>query len=164
MKARLQLFWSACSPGTRAACWAIVFISATILYAVLVYSLEHSRSRLKTDVTALSVKSANMERQASEISRLRTTARAANPSGPDLLQTVQGVFEGNGLTAATTKISTRDEENVEVVLSNLPFAQWLVLTRSLQAQQVRIDSCAIEGLPAPGMVSITAILNRPRQR
>lgn len=163
MNTRLLQFWSACSPAARVAWLIMLSIGAAVLYAVLVYSAEQSRARLKTGISELRVKSADMEKQASEISRLRAMASTATHSGMDFPKTVQALVDSNGL-ATTAKINHRDAENIELVLGNLPFAQWLAMARSLQAQQIRIESCKVEGLAIPGMVSISATLTRPRTR
>lgn len=164
MNARLRQIWSTLSPGARATCLAALFISAAVIYIALVYSAEQSRSRLKSGISELRVRSAAMERQGSEISRLRAKGSATNTAGTDLPKTVQALAESNGLSIAAARISSRDDEHVEVAISNLPFTQWLSMARALQAQQIRIESCKIEGLAAQGMVNVTATLNRPRTR
>lgn len=163
MNTRLHQFWSTRSPAARVAWLVMLSIGTAVLYAVLVYSAEQSRARLKTGLGELRVKSADMEQQAAEISRLRAAASTAIHSGIDFPKTVQALVDSNGL-ATTAKISQRDAENIEVVLGNLPFAQWLAMARSLQAQQIRIESCKIEGLAVPGMVSVSATLTHPRAR
>lgn len=164
MNARLRKIWSEYPPAARAAWLIFLSVSAVIIYAMLLHSIEDSRVRLKARIGELRTQSADMDRQAAEISRLRATAGKSIPAGADLPQTIQTIVESHGLSMAVARISGRDTENADLTLSNVSFAQWLAFARSMQAQQIRVENCKIEGVPGSGMVNITASLNRPLPR
>ena len=63
---------------------------------------------------------------------------------------------------ALVRIDAPDANQVKVDFGALPFADWLAWVASLQAQQVRLDTCRIEALSTPGLVSVTATLVRAK--
>jgi type II secretory pathway component PulM len=133
------------------------------LYWWLVLSGGRIYSRLQTNVMALRVQAAHLEQQAVELERLRATP-ALPVSQTDLRALVQTQAEAAGLSRTLMKIDAPDANQVVVVFGAVSFTDWLDWVTSLKSQQVRLDTCRIEALSTPGMVSVTASLRRARHQ
>ena len=55
-----------------------------------------------------------------------------------------------------------DADQVVAVFGAVAFADWLNWISTLKSQQVRLDTCRIEALSTPGLVSVTATLVRAK--
>jgi type II secretory pathway component PulM len=73
---------------------------------------------------------------------------------------VQTQAEAAGLSRTLVKIDAPDANQVVVVFGAVSFTDWLNWVTSLKSQQVRLDTCRVEALSTPGMVSVTASLLR----
>lgn len=116
-----------------------------------------ARGPLLRDVQALRTAAATMDQQARELERLRRLPVAAAP-GQTLRARVQAALDANLPPAAATRLESPDPGQVVVVFDTVDFAAWLRWTSDLAARQVRLESCRIDALPAPGQASITATL------
>lgn len=161
MKARLQQAWLSRAPRERAVIAALAALLALVLYALLVVSAERARGPLRAKVTALRAQAAQLEQQAIEYGHLRV-APAATTSPTNLLTLVQARVDQAGLSPALLRIDAPEPERVVVVFGAAAFADWLKLIAGLQAQQVRLESCRIEALSTPGLVSVTATVVRAK--
>ena len=162
MRARLRHAWESRAPWERAIIIALAVMMGAVLYLWLVQSAGRARAQLLTSVTTLRAQSARLDRQALEYQRLRA-APAATASPTDLRTLVQARIGAAGLARALVRINAADANQVTVVFGALPFADWLAWVASLQAQQVRLDTCRIEVLTStPGLVSVTATFTRAR--
>ncbi len=119
--------------------------------------------RLSASVPTLRAQAVRLEQQAAEFERLRA-APATPVSQTDLLTLVQAQAGAAGLSRALVKIDAPDANQVVVVFGAVAFADWLNWVAGLKAQQVRLDTCRIEALSTPGMVSVTATLLRARHQ
>ena len=161
MRAQLRKAWESRSPLERAIIAALAVLLGVALYVWLVQSAVQARSQLRASVTTLRAQAAHLEQQALEVVRLRA-APAATASPTDLRTLVQAQAGAAGLSRALVRIDAPDANQVKVDFGALPFADWLAWVASLQAQQVRLDTCRIEALSTPGLVSVTASLARAK--
>ena len=159
MRAQLRKTWESRPPRERAIIAALAVMLGAALYVWLVQSASQARVQLRTSVTTLRAQAARLEQQAAELERLRT-APALSASQTDLRTLVQAQAGAAGLSRALVKIDAPDANQVVVVFGAVAFADWLNWVVSLKSQQVRLDTCRIEALSAPGMVSATATLTR----
>ena len=163
MRTRLRRLWESRAPRERAIIAALAVMLGAVLYVWLVQSAERARVQLHTSVTTLRAQAARLERQAAELERLRATP-ATPASQTDLRTLVQAQAGAAGLSRALVKIDAPDANQVVVVFGAVAFADWLNWVASLKSQQVRLDTCRIEALSTPGMVSVTATLLRAKHQ
>ena len=161
MRAQLRKAWESRSPRERAIIAALAVLLGVALYVWLVQSAGQARAQLRASVTTLRAQAAHLDQQALEYLRLRA-APAATASPTDLRTLLQAQAGAAGLSRALLRIDAPDANQVKVDFGALPFADWLAWVASLQAQQVRLDTCRIEALSAPGLVSVTASLVRAK--
>lgn len=123
----------------------------------LVIAALQAREPLLSDVQALRATAATMDQQVRELERLR---RLPAPAAPEqtLRVRVQAALDAKLPPAAATRLESPDPGQVVVVFETVAFAAWLRWTEDLATRQVRLASCRIDALPAPGQVSITATL------
>jgi general secretion pathway protein M len=161
MRARLRRLWESRAPRERAIIAAVAVILGALLYAAFVQTAWRARTQLRTSVTALRTQAAQLELQAAEIERLRA-APPLSASQTDLRTLVQAQVDGAGLARALVRIDAPDANQVVVVFGAVPFADWYGFIVSLTPQHVRLDTCRIEALSTPGLVSVTATLVRAK--
>lgn len=167
MKARSAALWS----GWRAA-WEsrdarertiLIVIAGLIALVAVVWvfgTAQRARSVLRSvTVPELRERAGIFEREAAEYERLRAAPKVA-PSKTELRGMVQAQAGAAGLSRAVQSVDAIDPDHVKVVLGGAGFSDWLALAVNLEAQQVRVESCRIEALSAPGLVNVTAVLAR----
>ncbi|HUX65133.1 type II secretion system protein M [Sulfuricella sp.] len=159
MRAQLLKAWASRAPRERTVIVILMVIMGAALYVWLVQSGGREHSRLRASVPALRAQAARLEQQAAELERLRATP-ATPASQTDLRALVQAQADAAGLSHALVKIDAPDANQVGIVFGAVVFADWLNWVASLKSQQVRLDTCRIETLSTPGMVSVTATLLR----
>ncbi|BBE50706.1 hypothetical protein OYT1_ch1146 [Ferriphaselus amnicola] len=162
MKIQWLRFWQSRAPKERR---IIAYAGAILLVLSYVWLMQlgwTAHVRLRASVTELAAQAHRLAQQASEIERLRLSA-SPTASATDLRVIVQAQTNAAGLAQALVKLDAPDANQVMVVFGALPFKAWLDLLVGLQAQNVRLASCRIEALSAPGMVSLTATLQRTAQ-
>ena len=142
---------------------ALCALLTLALYAWFAQSAGQARVQLRATVTALQAQASRLELQANEVARLRA-APAATASRTDLRTLLQTQVSGSRLAPALLRIDVADADQVQLTFGAVAFADWLAWVASLQAQRVRVDSCRIEALATPGMVSVTVTLARPAQQ
>lgn len=159
MRMKLLHFWDARPPRHRAAIAVLAVMASALLYWWFARAANDARLHLRATVTTLRAQAGAIERQAIEVARLRT-APAASSSRTDLRALVQAQVDAAGLSSALGRVEARDANQVQVVFGSVPFADWLTWVGTLQALQVRLDTCRIEALSAAGLVSVTATFVR----
>jgi len=159
MRAALDRAWVSRPPRERAIIIALGLALCAALYAWLVLAAIPARAQLRASVASLRAQAVRLDLQAQEYARLRTAPAAASSPG-DLRSLVQARVGEAGLSAALVRIDAADAGRVKVEFGALQFSDWLAWVASLQAQQVRLDTCRIEALAAPGMVSVAATFAR----
>ncbi|MEX0958589.1 MAG: type II secretion system protein M [Burkholderiales bacterium] len=161
MKTRLRMLWLSRSPRERAIVATLAVLLGIAAYAVLVQTAAKERARLNTSVTALAAQATRLERQATEFERLRAVP-AISISQTDLRTLVQSQADAAALSHALVRIDVQDANQVTVVFGAVAFADWHNWIAGLASQHVRLDTCRIEALSTPGLVSVTATLVRAR--
>ncbi|MDB5811155.1 MAG: type secretion system protein [Betaproteobacteria bacterium] len=168
MTTRLQDFglqcreqWQALEPRARTIVTAVASMICAIIFIWVVQALEHSRAELQSTVAALREQAAKVEQQASEFEQLRAQPPAV-VSSADVRGLVQGQMNAAGLSRAVRSMDAAEPNQVGVALGAVGFSDWLDLVASLNAQQIRLETCRIEALSTPGQVSVTATLVRSR--
>lgn len=159
MTAALRARWQSRSPRERQAWLGALLLTTGVLYVVLVGSALQSLEPLRRDVESLRADMTRMNRQASELAQLRSVPPPAAPTG-ELRARVQSSLNGSPLSTSVARLESPDLEQVVVVFNAVAFSDWLPWLEGLAAQQIRLESCRIEALPASGTVSITATLVR----
>ncbi len=163
MKARLKAFWQARAPLERQAIVVLGGVIAVLLYLWLLQSATLARRDLTRSVTALREQAARLDRDAAELQRLRAQPAAA-ASTTDLRSLVAAQAGAAGLSQALLHIEAAGADQVQVAFGAVAFADWLKWVAALQALHVRLDSCRIEAMSTPGLVSVTATLIRSGRR
>ncbi|MDO8812068.1 MAG: type II secretion system protein M [Gallionella sp.] len=161
MKAQLRKLWESRAPRERTVIAISAAVLAVVLYWWLVQSGGIAHKQLRASVTTLRAQATRLEQQAAELERLRATP-AISASQSDLRALVQAQAGAAGLSQALVKIDTPDANQAVVVFGAVGFADWLNLLASLRSQQIRLDTCKVEALSTPGMVSVTATLLRAK--
>ena len=161
MRTQLNRAWESRAPKERAIIGALAAVLAVALYWWLVQSAWQARGRIHASVMTLRAQSARLDQQALEVGRLRA-APAATVSTTELRALVQARIGAAGLSQALVRIDAPDADQVTVVFGALPFADWQAWVASLQAQRIRLETCRIQVLSAPGMVSVTATFTAAR--
>jgi len=153
--------WKSQSPRQRAVMAVLALMAGAALYLWIVLSADQARTQLRVTVAMLRAQSASLEQQAVELGRLRgMPAKPASQS--DVLALVQTQAGAAGLSGMLTRIEAMDSNQVKVVFGAVPFADWLAWVGALQSLQMRLDTCRIEALSTPGLVSVTANFVRSR--
>jgi len=159
MRAQLKAFWQARAPLERQVIVALAVVVAAALYLWLLQSASQARLNLSRSVTALREQAGRLDRDAAELQRLRAQPAAA-ASATDLRGLVAAQAGAAGLSHALLHIEAAGADQVQVAFGAVAFADWLKWVASLQALHVRLDSCRIEAMSTPGLVSVTATLIR----
>lgn len=160
MTAALRQFWTTRTPRQRAFLVASLLLLAAALYLWLLWSADRARSRLQIRVGTLQELALQVDRQAEEFEQMRALPGIAPPTG-DLYSLVQArIATGSGLLSANARVEPLGKDRVTLELRLVSFAQWLDWVDGMAAQRVQLESCQIEALGTPGMVSVHASLVR----
>ena len=159
MMTQLRQLWEARAPRERKIVAVVAALVGAVLFVWLVHSADRERARLRTSVTMLRALAARLEHEAAEYESLRSKPPATT-SKTDLRALVQAQIDAQGLARSKTRLEATGTNEVQVVFGAVPFAGWLKWVASLQSQQVRLDTCRIETLSTPGLVSVTATFTR----
>lgn len=161
MRAQLRKIWESRAPRERTIIAIMMVVLGVALYWWLVQSGGQAHTKLRASVTTLRAQATRLEQQAVELERLRATPTPP-ASQSDLRTLVQAQAGAAGLSSTLVKIDAPDANQVVVAFGAVAFADWLNLISTLKSQQVRLDTCRIEALSTPGMVSVTATLLRAK--
>lgn len=159
MRARFRKLWESRAPRERRFTAVLAIILSVTLYLWLVTEADRARAQLRASVPVLQAQAVRLEQQASEHERLRAAPPLA-ASTDDLRTLTQTQVNAAGLSQTLVSIDAADDNQVRVVFSAVPFADWLNWAAAMQSQQVRFDSGQIEALSEPGMVRVTGTLTR----
>ena len=163
LKARSRGLWESRTPRERLVFASLAAILSAFLCLWLMLSVDRARLQMRTAVTSLRAQAARLEQQAAELERLRA-APAAVVGRTDLRALVQAQAGAAGLSRALVSTEAVDTSQVKVVFGAIGFADWLVFVAGLEAQHVGLDTCRIEALTTPGLVSVTATFVRAKQK
>ena len=160
MKARVRQLWQSRAPRERMIIALLAVIVLGLLYVWLLVSASRARPPLRASVLALRADAARLGQQASELERLRALPPPA-ASQTDLRTLIQAQAGSAGLASALVRIDAPEPNRVQVVFGAVAFPDWLAWVATLHAQNIRLETCRIEALSRPGLVSATASFVRP---
>ena len=163
MKARLRQLWQSREPRERVILGILGLVIVVALYAALLVSASRARPQLRSNVLSLRADAARLEQQAGEVERLRV-ARPPTASQTDLRTLVQAQAGAAGLASALVRIDAPEANRVQVVFGAVPFSDWLGWVVALSSQNIRLETCRVEALAKPGLVSLTATFVRAGQQ
>lgn len=161
MTTRLRQLWESRAPRERLLLAMLACVLLVIAYGWLIYSAERARAPLRLSVVQLRAQAVRLDQQALEFSHLRA-APVVTTSGSDLYKLVQDRVAQAGLAHALTRIDAPDADHVVVVFGAVAFADFVDWIAGLKAQHIRLDACRVEALSTPGLVSVSATVNRPK--
>ena len=159
MKERLRQVWQARAPRERMIIAVLAVIVVGALYASLLYAANRARPQLRASVLSLRADAAGLEQYAGEIERLRT-APTPTASQTDLRTLIQAQAGSAGLASTLVRIDAPEANRVQVVFGAVPFPDWLNWVVALNSQNIRLETCRVEALSKPGLVSVTATFVR----
>jgi len=135
-----------------------VMLAAT-LYIWVVQSAEKGRVKAKASVSMLREQAARLEQQAAEYERLRAKPPATASAG-DLKTALEAHAINAGVSRASMRIESVDANRLQLRIGAVSFSDWLTMAVALQSMRLRLESCRIEAMSTPGLVSITATIVR----
>ena len=130
-----------------------------MLYVSLLYSASRARPPLRASVLSLRADAARLDQQADEVERLRAVPPPAT-SQTDLRTLIQAQAGSAGLASALVRIDASEANRVQVVFGAVAFPDWLNWVAALNSQDIRLETCRIEALAKPGLVSVSATFVR----
>ncbi|PZO06670.1 MAG: general secretion pathway protein GspM [Lysobacteraceae bacterium] len=157
MTGALRALWQSRSPRERQGWLGVLALTMAVLYLALAGAALQSREPLRRDVEALRADMTRMNQQAAELAQLRALPPPAAPTAA-LRARVQSSLDDATLSSAVASLEAPDPGHAVVVFNAVAFSDWLAWLEGLAAQQVRLESCRIDALPASGKVNITATL------
>jgi len=161
MKAPLRALWESRAPRDRAIIAVLAIVLGAALYAALVQTASRARTQLGASVATLRLQSVRLDQQAGEFERMRA-APALTASKTELRALVQARAGEAGLSHALVRVDAPDPDQVMVVFGAVAFAPWLNWVDDLNSQHIRLETCRIESMSTPGLVSVTATLVRAK--
>ena len=161
MRSRLRKTWESRSPRDRAIIAALAFLLGAALYAGLMQSAGRARAQLRPGVATLRMQASRLDQQAGELELLRA-GPPLSASQTDLRTLLKAQAGAAGLATALVRIDALDADQAVLVFGAVAFTGWLDWINGLKAQHIRLDTCRIEALSTPGLVSVTATLVRAK--
>ncbi len=159
MRTQFRNAWNSRSPWERTIILILAVAIGATAYLWLVQSGGRAQFKLTENVATLRVQASQLEQHSAELKHLRAKPLTAT-SQTDLHKLIQAQIGAARLSQALVKLNTTAADQVVVVFGAIAFTEWLNWVVSLESQQVRLDTCRIEAISVPGMVSVTATLMR----
>lgn len=159
MKERLRQLWQSRAPRERTILTLLAGIVIVALYAALMLSANRARPQLRASVLSLRADAARLDQLAGEVERLRAV-RPPAASQTDLRTLIQAQAGSAGLASALVRIDAPEPNRAQVVFGAVPFPDWLNWVVALNLQNIRLETCRMEALSKPGLVSVTATFVR----
>ncbi|MDO9475759.1 MAG: type II secretion system protein GspM [Pseudohongiella sp.] len=151
--------WQARSPRERQLLAITTTVMVVSLTLWLLISGHGAVTALHSTLPALRMQAETVERQASELERLRLLPAPA-ASAASLLPMVQEMAIIAGLTDTLSSLDALDSDRVVVAFGTIPFPMWIDWLHTLSLQGIRVESITMETLLTPGLVSTRATLLR----
>jgi type II secretory pathway component PulM len=149
-------FWNARSTRERQVIAIAGGLLALLLVVTLVWlPLERSRTRMLAELPALRASIATLERQASEVKRLRAMPAASHTSAAPL----NAIAMTNPLPGA--QLAALDDKRVRVTGADVSYGALLDWLSAVQATHgLRVEAARLDALPAAGRVRAELTLSR----
>lgn len=153
--------WRARPEGERRMLGTLAALAALILFAALVWlPMERARARLASDIPHLAAALSTMERQAQEVTRVRSLPTTTPATAAPLASLVSSGALTRTIAGAQATIA--DERRVRVVVADAPYGALLESIASAQATHgLRVESARVEALGPAGRVRAELTLARP---
>lgn len=164
MKTALTRFWQSLGTRERVVLITLLALLAAAAYGWLVHSATRARTQLGASISVLREQARRLENDANELTQLRGVPPSPAVSSVALPALVRTQTESAGISRLLLRLDALGGDQVQVEFGTVPFADWLTWIAALRAQQVRLESCRIEALAVPGLVSVTATLSRTGPR
>lgn len=155
----MNAFWAARSPGERRTlAYGAAIVVALLVLALVWLPLQRSRERLVKELPRLAASIATMERQATEVARVRSMPAVASAAEAPLATLAPAL----GRSLPTAQVAAIDAKRVRISGADLPFGALLETLADAQATQgLRVDTARIDALPTVGRVRAELVLARP---
>jgi len=155
----MKAMWAARSPQERTIVAAGGAIVALVLVAALVWlPLERSRTRLSVEVPRLAESIAKMERQAAEVSRVRSMPAVGGPAATPS----QPIATALGTRLPGAQLAPIDAKRMRLTGTDVAYGSLLEAIATAQSGYgMHVDSARIDALPVTGRVRAEIVLARP---
>jgi len=131
-----------------------------IAYAYIWMPMNNARTQLRAELPKLRGAAAQMNMEAQEVARLKTSTRQTNRVSPQ--ETVTQSAEQAGIRGDVSQITPLSPERVQVTLNNVSFDNWIRWTQILATSSaLRIESAQANAATEPGMVKVQAVMSLP---
>lgn len=152
-------WWQRLAPRERhLISWGGAGLLAALCYAYLWQPIATERHKLRASLPQLRADAAQIQRQAQEVARLKASVTLP-PRGAAIKSAIQQAINEAGLDSKTLQVNLLDEGRANMTMASVSFDAWTAMAANLQKNHgIRLESCAIEALPEPGMVSVRAVL------
>ncbi|MES2354169.1 MAG: type II secretion system protein M [Pseudomonadota bacterium] len=129
-----------------------------IVYAYIWMPMNEARARLRAELPKLRGAAAQMNVEAQEVARLKTSTRQTARVSPQ--ETVTQSAEQAGIRGDVSQITPLSPERVQVMLNNVSFDNWIRWTQILATTSgLRIESAQVNAATEPGMVKVQTVLS-----
>ena len=153
----MKAYWSSRSPRERSVlAWSAGAIAALLLAVLVWLPLERARTRLAAEVPRLALSVAAMERQAAEVSRVRSLPATAQAAPATAATTAASL--GRNLPGG--QVSPVDEKRIRIAGADVAYGALLETIAAAQAAGLRVDTARIDALPVTGRVRADVVLSR----
>ena len=160
MKERFQQFWMRTSLRER---WLIGGGFGLLLVVLLVFyvwqPVVRDRQKLRANLPQLRANAEQMRLSAAEVARLKAQPASVSLPNGGIRGAVENSAAAFKLRDSISNVSEEGEGRINISMATVPFDDWVRWLGHLQEQyRIRLESCRVEALPQPGMVSIKAVL------
>ena len=133
-----------------------------IAYFYLWQPLSQERLRLRASLPQLKLSAAQMRANVDEVMRLKANLNQAPQSAQSLRTVLEQSATAFKLRENLSQLNIEGENRIRLSMTSVPFDDWIQWLAQLQTQhRIRLESCRVAGLPAPGMVKVDAVLIGP---
>lgn len=158
MKETAISWWRQLAPRERQLIsWGATGLLAALCYAYLWQPITVERNKLRTSLPQLRVNAAQMQRQAEEVSQLKTTVIPA-PHNEAIKSAISQAANESGFDSKTLQVNLLNENRANIALAAVSFDAWTNLVANLQKKGMRLESCTVEALPEQGMASVQGVV------
>lgn len=155
---QIRQFWQRLSAREQTIVGGGTGLLVIILLVFYVWQpLEKERTRLRASLPGIRAEAQQMRVDALAVPKLKSTAKPAALAG-GLKEIVEQAASTHGLQVS--QANPEGNGKLSMSLAAVPFDAWVKWLATLQAQQVRLDTCRVEALPQSGMVKVQAVLSR----
>lgn len=161
MKAELtqvwRTFWDERSPRERQLlAWGGGVAAFALAYSILWAPAQEGSTRIAHELPGMRETLARMTAQAGEARTLSAAAQGAAPTGGALRDALAASLNAHGMDGSQLQIVG---SGVQLQLKNVAFPAWVAWLDEARTQfKVQVGSAQVAGLPAPGQVDVTAVM------